>query len=377
MTPASYLRDRAFALAFVALAALLAGGVVAVLGQGWQAAALVAFLVSACGGVQRLPSATFARVALLERSGTASPTASGAPWYVPSLMERPDFLEGRLAFDALEAHARAAADEVAASAAEAEAYRGYVELWIHEVKTPIAAAGLMAAGLHGAQAERLRGELDRIEDCVEQALYYARSTSLTRDFSIRETALSEVVRDVAKKHARYLVERKTMPRIDVGEDVRVQADAKWLAFIVGQLVTNAAKHGASTVRFSARTEGEGTAEARTVLEVADDGPESLPRTCRACSSAGSPDATGGRSARPPAWGCTSWPSCARRWASGWRWPRRRGRGTRVLLAFPHDRRRLDAQAGAWGLTGAGGALCDERRPWRSVRGQPDENLTKP
>ncbi len=343
MTPASYLRDRAFALAFVALAALLAGGVVAVLGQGWQAAALVASLVGACGACALAVGYLRARRfwSDLERFSDGV----GRAWYVPSLMERPDFLEGRLAFDALEAHARAAADEVAASAAEAEAYRGYVELWIHEVKTPIAAAGLMAAGLHGAQAERLRGELDRIEDCVEQALYYARSTSLTRDFSIRETALSEVVRDVAKKHARYLVERKTMPCIDVGEDVRVQADAKWLAFIVGQLVTNAAKHGASTVRFSARTEGEGTAEARTVLEVADDGPgipaEDVPRVFERGFTGRNGRALGSSTGM----GLYLVAELCAKMGLGVALASEEGRGTRVLLAFPHDRRRLDAQTG--------------------------------
>ena len=69
-------------------------------------------------------------------------------------------------------------DEVAARKRQAEAYREYIDLWIHEIKTPIAAAKLMASDLHGPQAAKLKGELDRIEDYVEQVLYYARSASL-------------------------------------------------------------------------------------------------------------------------------------------------------------------------------------------------------
>ena len=81
-----------------------------------------------------------------------------------------------------------------------------MELWIHEIKTPIAAANLMAADLHGPVATKLKGELDRIESQVEQALYYARSTSLAKDYAIRETALADAVRAACRKNARYLIE---------------------------------------------------------------------------------------------------------------------------------------------------------------------------
>ena len=46
---------------------------------------------------------------------------------------------------------------------------------------------------------------------------------------------------------------------------------EFLRFVIGQLVANAGKYGASTLRFSVREEGAGTSDARTVLEVADDG----------------------------------------------------------------------------------------------------------
>ncbi|MFR3092448.1 MAG: sensor histidine kinase, partial [Eggerthella lenta] len=106
---------------------------------------------------------------------------------------------------------------MAAHKQQAEAYRDYIELWIHEIKTPIAAAALMASGLHGPQAARIKGELDRIEGYVEQALYYARSTSLVQDYAIRETSLAEAVREALRKHARFLIERGVAPTVDVNE----------------------------------------------------------------------------------------------------------------------------------------------------------------
>ena len=150
-------------------------------------------------------------------------------------------------------------------------YRDYVELWIHEIKTPIAAANLMAADLHGPVAARLKGELDRIEAQVEQALYYARSTSLAKDYAIRETPLAAAVRAACRKNARYLIECGVALQMDVPEEATVFADEPWLVFVVGQVMVNAAKYGAKNVRFSACEEGVGTVSSRTVLSVADDG----------------------------------------------------------------------------------------------------------
>lgn len=322
MSPAAFLRDRALSVAVAIVCAIAIGSVVAVLGAGPDASVLAACIVLACAAFAL--TVDYARRRAFYRDLEQVVGDLDRTYYATALIEPPDFLEGRLAYEALQATGKAAADDVAAHKQQAEAYRDCIELWIHEIKTPIAAAALMASGLHGPQAARIKGELDRIEGYVEQALYYARSTSLVQDYAIRETSLAEAVREALRKHARFLIERGVAPTVDVDEDVRVFADVKWLAFVIGQLVANAGKYGASTLRFSVREEGAGTSDARTVLEVADDG-WGVPAGDVACSSAPSPARTAGVRARPRAWGCTSWPSCARRWVSPWRWPRKRGR----------------------------------------------------
>lgn len=323
MSPAAFLRDRALSVAVAIVCAIAIGSVVAVLGAGPDASVLAACIVLACAAFAL--TVDYARRRAFYRDLEQVVGDLDRTYYATALIEPPDFLEGRLAYEALQATGKAAADDVAAHKQQAEAYRDYIELWIHEIKTPIAAAALMASGLHGPQAARIKGELDRIEGYVEQALYYARSTSLVQDYAIRETSLAEAVREALRKHARFLIERGVAPTVDVDEDVRVFADVKWLAFVIGQLVANAGKYGASTLRFSVREEGAGTSDARTVLEVADDGwgvpAGDVPRVF----DAPSPARTAGVRARPRAWGCTSWPSCARRWVSPWRWPRKRGR----------------------------------------------------
>lgn len=273
---------------------------------------------------------------VLPRSRTLDRT-----YYATALIEPPDFLEGRLAYEALQATGKAAADDVAAHKQQAEAYRDYIELWIHEIKTPIAAAALMASGLHGPQAARIKGELDRIEGYVEQALYYARSTSLVQDYAIRETSLAEAVREALRKHARFLIERGVAPTVDVDEDVRVFADVKWLAFVIGQLVANAGKYGASTLRFSVREEGAGTSDARTVLEVADDGwgvpAGDVPRVFERAFTG----ENGRRAGSSTGMGLYLVAELCAKMGLAVALASEEGKGTRVLLAFPHDRRKLD------------------------------------
>ena len=218
-----------------------------------------------------------------------------------------------------------------------------MELWIHEIKTPIAAANLMAADLHGPVATKLKGELDRIESQVEQALYYARSTSLAKDYAIRETALADAVRAACRKNARYLIESGVSVEVGLADDETVFADATWLSFIVGQVLANAAKYGASCVRFSSRTEGEGGA-ARTVLAMADDGcgipAADVPRVFER----GFTGTNGRAQGSSTGMGLYLAAVMCEKMGLGLGIASEEGTGTRVMIAFPHDRRRLDVQS---------------------------------
>ena len=339
MTLAAYLKDRAFAIAVAVVCALALACVVAVLGAGTDASMLAAGIALACTAV--VLAVDFARRHTFYRDLEQVVGDLDHTYYATSLIEPPDFLEGRLAYEALQAAGKTAADDVAAHRQLSDAYRDYIELWIHEIKTPIAAASLMASDLHGPQASRLKGELDRIEGYVEQALYYARSTSLAQDYAIRETRLVDAVREAVKKHARYLIERSVSPVVDVPEDTLVFADAKWLAFVIGQLVSNAAKYGAATLRFSVRKEGAGTTDERTVLEVADDGwgvpAGDVPRVFERAFTG----ENGRRGGSSTGMGLYLVAELCAKMGLAVALASEEGAGTRVLLAFPHDRRRFD------------------------------------
>ena len=190
---------------------------------------------------------------------------------LPSLIAEPSFLEGRIALATAERLAQLAGAETEALNNEAAAYRRYVELWIHETKTPIAAIKLMLANTPGPEASKIARELERVEAQVDQALYYARSTSVAKDYAIREVDLGAAAREACKKNGRFLIERGCVPAFAIPDGLTVLADEPWLVFMLGQLVVNAAKYGASSVEFSAREVEPGTSRGRTVLEVRDNG----------------------------------------------------------------------------------------------------------
>lgn len=340
MTLFSYLKDRLFVVVAAALCACGCGAMMAVIGQSADAVVLAACFVLCCAATTL--AIDYARVKAFWCDLEDTTQCSDRACHIVSLVDRPRFLEGRLAYDALESMGRKAADEVAVHRRQAEAYRDYIELWIHEIKTPIAAASLMAASLHGVQAARIEGELDRIDGYVEQALYYARSTSVSQDYAIREISLADVVRTAVKKQARYLISRKTIPIIDIADDEKVFADAKWLAFMIGQIAVNSAKYGARTLRFSTSIENGGSSRARTVLEVADDGCGVAASDVPRVFERGFTGENGRSAASSTGMGLYLVAELCEKMGLAVAFASDQGVGTRVLLAFPHDRRRLDS-----------------------------------
>ena len=197
-------------------------------------------------------------------------------------IEEPAYPEGELSWQAIQNLARTAEAESHKMQADAEEYRQYVETWVHEVKTPLAAARLMLADSQNLDASALAHEIARIDAYVEQALFYARSTSVENDYLIRAIPAEELVKDAIRSRARTLIEAHMgvslsgLMQEDHSSPV-LFCDPKWMDFILGQLIDNAVKYRAlpeldgrqAQLSFAARIEDAGTAHERAVLAVRD------------------------------------------------------------------------------------------------------------
>lgn len=341
MSLRAYLRDRFVHLLIGIFCCVVVGGMLAVLGVGRDATVLVPCFIASCGAAG-LGIEYARRRRFYDELGRIVEDLDRT-YYASELLEEPDFLEGKLAHEALEAVGKVAADDVMFYRRQAEEYREYIELWIHEIKTPIAAAHLMVATLHGFDAVKLKGELGRIESHVEQALFYARSASLARDYAIREVALAETVRAACKKNARYLIERGATPVVAIADDATVFANSSWLVFILGQILVNAAKYGATCVRFSISIEGTRANPVGTILEIADDGPGIPAADVPRVFDRGFTGRNGRKQGSATGMGLYLVATLCEKMGLGIALASEEGTGTRVMVTFPHDRHRLDIQ----------------------------------
>lgn len=124
-------------------------------------------------------------------------------------------------------------------------YREYVESWVHEIKSPITAAKLIAHRLDTDSGRRLTKELAQIEAHVERALFYARAENPERDFIIQEVNLEEIVTETIAAYRTLLIQNNM--RIETENlGFPVYTDRKWACFLLGQLLQNAARYRSDT-----------------------------------------------------------------------------------------------------------------------------------
>lgn len=118
----------------------------------------------------------------------------------------------------------------------------YYTMWVHQIKTPISALGLLLQEKddEGVMTEELE-ELFRISQYVEMALQYTRLDSESTDFVIRNVPLDNIVREAIHKYARLFIHKKiSLDFEETGE--QVLTDEKWMVFVIEQILSNAIKY---------------------------------------------------------------------------------------------------------------------------------------
>lgn len=124
----------------------------------------------------------------------------------------------------------------------------YYTMWVHQIKTPIAAMRLILQEMDTAEGRELSEELQRIEQYVEMVLCYLRLDSDSTDYLIRRCDLDDIVRQAVRKYSAQFIRKKI--QLDY-EPLKysVLTDEKWLLFVIEQVISNSLKYTRSgTVR---------------------------------------------------------------------------------------------------------------------------------
>lgn len=121
----------------------------------------------------------------------------------------------------------------------------FITSWVHEVKTPIAVSRLIIENSSDKPKEdildSIEEELSRIDNYVEQALYYSKIDDFSKDYFINEIDLGKVVKEIVKKNAKTFIVKRISLDIHNNE-FSVLTDKKWLLFILDQVLSNSLKY---------------------------------------------------------------------------------------------------------------------------------------
>ena len=162
-------------------------------------------------------------------------------YLISELIKVPSFIEGKILKDLLEQINKSMVENVNKYKYKQEDYKEYIELWIHEIKIPIASSKLIIENNKNQTTKSIDEELQKIENYIEQALYYARSNTVEKDYYVKKVNLKDIVNESIKKNKNVLIHEKISVNIH-DLDLEVNTDNKWIIFILNQIIQNSIKY---------------------------------------------------------------------------------------------------------------------------------------
>ena len=162
-------------------------------------------------------------------------------YLISEMVANPEFLDGKMLKEILEEASKSMTEHVNEFKFLMEDYKEYIELWIHEIKIPIATSKMIIENNKNDVTKSIDEELDKIDDYTEQALFYARSNAVKKDYIIKKTNLEKIVNTVIMKNKNEFIQGKI--QLDIHDtNIEVATDSKWVIFILNQIIHNSIKY---------------------------------------------------------------------------------------------------------------------------------------
>ena len=162
-------------------------------------------------------------------------------YLILEMLTKPSFYEGEIFYQALYEINKSMLENVKEYYLSITDFKEYVEMWIHEVKIPIASLTLLSHNNQNEVDKRYLEQLRKLDNYIDQILYYVRSENAERDYLIKEISLREIIKNVALKNQADLLENNVKLSVQVSDE-KVLSDSKWLEFILNQIINNSIKY---------------------------------------------------------------------------------------------------------------------------------------
>ena len=154
---------------------------------------------------------------------------------------KPEFYDGELLYQALYEINKSMIENINKIEKQMIDFKDYIEMWIHEVKIPLSTLILINNNHKNSFDKKVQTQLKRLDDYVDQVLYYTRCENAEKDYLIKEIDLLKVIKNVGLKNMDDLLENKVDYNVNSVES-KVLTDSKWLEFILDQIVNNSIKY---------------------------------------------------------------------------------------------------------------------------------------
>lgn len=181
-------------------------------------------------------------------------------YLISDVINEGSFLESKILYHIIKETTKSMKDDISSLKINNKEYREYIELWVHEIKTPIASSKLIIENNKSELTKSIEEEITKVESYIEQALFYARSNTLEKDYIIKDIDLRSIVNKVIRKNSKVLIEKKIkIETLDL--DKIVYTDSKWIEFILNQIISNSIKYmdsykSENKIKFYTRSVGE-------------------------------------------------------------------------------------------------------------------------
>ncbi len=149
-----------------------------------------------------------------------------------------------------------------------EQQNNFQSRWAHQMKTPLAVLDLLLQQWDAGEVStseltaNLREVRDRMADGLELMLHNTRLGQFELDFAVQQVDLLHIVRETINDHKAAFIRYGVFPKlICEQESAYVESDAKWLRFVLNQVLSNALKYSRheageeKTISFHIASEG--------------------------------------------------------------------------------------------------------------------------
>ena len=178
-------------------------------------------------------------------------------YLITETLVRPAFYEGQIFYDSVSDIDRSMTENVKRYRQGMEQFKEYVEMWIHEIKLPIASLTLM---LHNNMDKCDKEFADRMNTQIRRI----------NNYIINDARLSKIISNVALKNKDDLLENDITFEVSNADRI-VLTDAKWMEFMLNQIVNNSIKYKDKTKTESYIKMSAAEDKKCIVLEIVDNG----------------------------------------------------------------------------------------------------------